>query len=379
MRVLWVTENYPPSRGGMAQSCDRIVRGLRAAGVDLDVAHLSRRDHPANMTHELGGRLLTLPLGDDPEHALRLLWTLLVASPGDKSTVSGHERYTHVVAFGGTYPLLAAPVYAAWAGAPLVTLLRGNDFDTGMFSLRRQPVVLGALRASARVCVVASTTAPLVEAVAPGVPVTLVGNSIDRTGWEVLPSERQKAAAWRAENVDPERRTVGLIGQLKNKKGVRFLLDAVLAGGHAERLHFVLAGELEPSVSQWLGGQDRIRFSTFPFLDRYELLTVYATCDVVALPSFYDGLPNVALEAAALGIPLLASDAGGLADLVDDAVGFRFAAGDTAGCRAAVHRAASMSGDALSALGTAAAARVRDDYGPDREVDGYLRVLAETA
>jgi glycosyltransferase involved in cell wall biosynthesis len=379
MRLLWVTENYPPSRGGMAQSCDRIVRGLRSAGVQVDVAHLSRRAGAPQVTHELGGRLVTAPLGDDPEHALRLLWTQLVASLGGKSGVSGGTAYTHVVAFGGTYPLLAAPVYAAWAGLPLVTLLRGNDFDTGMFSLRRQPVVLDALRASARVCVVASNTEPLVRAVAPGVAVTVVGNSIDRTGWEVLPSERQKAAAWRAENVDDGRRTVGLIGQLKNKKGVRFLLDAVLASGHAERLHFVLAGELEPSVSAWLGEQDRIRFSTFPFLDRYELLTVYAACDVVALPSFYDGLPNVALEAAALGIPLLASDAGGLADLVDDGIGFRFVAGDAAGCRAAVHRAATAPDDALGALGTAAAERVRRGYGPAREVDGYLRVLAEVA
>jgi glycosyltransferase involved in cell wall biosynthesis len=282
------------------------------------------------------------------------------------------------VAFGGTYPLLAAPVYAAWAGAPLITLLRGNDFDTGMFSVRRQAVVLAALRASSVVCVVAGGTAPLVEAVAPGVTVTVVHNSIDRAGWEVLPSERQKAAAWRAENVDAGRRTIGLVGQLKNKKGVRFLLDAILAGGHADRLHVVLAGEVEPGVAAWLGGQDRIRYSTFPFLDRYELLAVYAACDVVALPSFYDGLPNVALEAAALGIPLLASDAGGLADLVDDTIGFRFAAGDAADCRAAVHRAASAPPGELAGLGAAAAARVRDHHDPAREVDGYVRMLAST-
>lgn len=362
MRLLWVTENYPPGRGGMAQSCDRIVRGLRAAGVDLDVAHLSRRARPFSVTHELGGRLITAPLGDDPEHALRLLWTRLAP-----------HRYTHVVAFGGTYPLLSAPVYAAWAGAPLITLLRGNDFDTGMFSVRRQSVVLAALRASARVCVVASSTAPLVQAVAPGVAVTLVGNSIDTTGWEVLPSERQKAAAWRAGNVGQGRRTIGLVGQLKNKKGVRFLVDAVLASGHADRLHLVLAGEVEPDIAE------RVSHSTFPFLDRYELLTVYAACDVVALPSFYDGLPNVALEAAALGIPLLASDAGGLADLVDDTVGFPFAAGDAAGCRQAVHRACMSTSNELEALGVRAAARVRSEFDPAREVEGYLRVLADVA
>lgn len=366
-RVLWITENYPPSRGGMAQSCDRIVRGLRGVGVEVDVVHLSRRDVPWREAREHGGRLVTVPLGDDPEHALRLLWTVLASGP---------VAYRQVVAFGGTYPMLAAPIYAAWSGAALVTLLRGNDFDTGVFSLRRQAVVREALRASAHVCVVARSMAPLVSALAPGVAVTWVANSIDRSGWEILPSEHQKAAAWRAEHVAEGRRTVGLIGQLKSKKGVRFLLDAVVASGFADRFHVVLAGEIEESVAGWLAEQDTIAYSTLPFLDRFELLTVYAACDLVALPSFYDGLPNVSLEAAALGIPLLASDAGGLADLVDERIGFRFAAGDAHGCREAVHRAALASDAELLALGAAGAARVARDFSPAAEVEGYLRVLA---
>ena len=233
MRILWVTENYPPSRGGMAQSCDRIVRGLRGAGAEIDVVHLSRRSRPWEETREQGGRLFTVPLGDAPEHALRLLWTRLAPQAG---------TYRHIVAFGGTYPLLAAPVYAAWSGATLITLLRGNDFDTGVFSLRRQALLREALRASARVCVVASSAQPLVSALAPDVEVSWVANSIDLSNWVILPSERQKAAAWRAEHVAGGRRTIGLVGQLKNKKGVQFLLDALVAAGHAERFHVVLVG-----------------------------------------------------------------------------------------------------------------------------------------
>ena len=41
--LLWLTENYPPQRGGMAVSCDRIVRSLREAGVIIEVAHFSSR------------------------------------------------------------------------------------------------------------------------------------------------------------------------------------------------------------------------------------------------------------------------------------------------------------------------------------------------
>jgi glycosyltransferase involved in cell wall biosynthesis len=364
MRVLWITEHYPPSHGGMAESCDRIVRGLRTAGVEIDVAHLTRRSRPWRVGREAGGRLLVVPLEDNPEHALRRLWTGL----------SGQD-YTHVVAFGGTHALVGAPVLAAWLGAPLVTLLRGNDLDTGVFSLRRREALLTALRASARVCVVARSHGPLVSALVPDAAVTWVPNGIDAANWEVLPSERARAREWRAAHVEPGRRVLGLIGQLKNKKGVGFLLDALVASGHAPAFHLLLVGEVEDGVGERLTAVPHTRM---PFLDRYELPGVYASCDLVALPSFYDGLPNVALEAAALGVPLLASDAGGLADLADEEIGFTFRAGDAHDCRSAVDRAARATDERLAKLGAAARERVHREFTPDAETAGYLAVLTET-
>ena len=367
-RVLWITEHYPPSRGGMAQSCDRIVRGLRAAGTEVDVAHLTRRARPWDVRREDGGRLLTAPLGDDSEHALRRLWTTLTA----------HELtgYTHVVAFGGVHAMLAAPVLSALLDAPLVTLLRGNDIDVGAFSMRRRGVLADALRASARVCVVARSHAPLVSALAPDAAVTFVGNSVDTERWRILPSERERGLAWRDEHVAAGRRTIGIIGQLKVKKGVGFFLDALAASRRGEEFHLLLVGEVEEAVREWLAGRaDTVPHSFLPFLDRYDLPSVYASCDLVALPSFYDGMPNVALEAAALGVPLLASDAGGLADFADDEIGFTFAAGDAHGCRAAIDRAARAGGPELAKLGAAGAERVRRDFTPAAETAGYLAVL----
>lgn len=367
-RVLWITGHYPPSRGGMAQSCDRIVRGLRGAGVEVDVAHLTRRDRPWSVAREHGGRLLTAPLGDDSEHALRRLWTTITAE-----RLTGH---THVVAFGGVYATLAAPVLAALLDAPLVTLLRGNDIDVGAFSMRRRGVLADALRASSRVCVVARSHAPLVAALAPDVPVAFVANSVDTARWQVLPSERERARVWRDEHVRADRRTIGIIGQLKVKKGVGFFLDALAASRRADGLHLLLVGEVEESVAEWLAARgDDVPHSVLPFLERYDLPAVYASCDLVALPSFYDGMPNVALEAAALGVPLLASDAGGLADLADDGIGFTFPAGDAHACRAAIDSAARADAAELAKLGTAGAERVRRDFTPAAETAGYLGVL----
>ena len=112
--------------------------------------------------------------------------------------------------------------------------------------------------------------------------------------------------------------TLGLFGQLKAKKGGVLLLEALARSGTAERFHLLLAGWLEPDMDAWLREHDgAISYTLLPFLDRYELLPWYAACDWIAIPSFYDGLPNVLMEAAALGIPLIASRAGGMADVLE--------------------------------------------------------------
>ena len=383
VRVLWLTEHHPPSRGGMAQSSDRIVRGLRTAGLAVDVAQIAHAPRRAQKTRGQGGHHVVWPIDDDPEHALRSLWIELERLHHGGGADGG---YTHVIAFGGTLPLLSGPTYAAWLGVPLVTLLRGNDFDTGLFSVRRRDVVTTALAASAAVCTVASGNVALIEALvqpagtaAPAGPeVVWITNGIDATEWEPLPSERARAATWRAEHVEPDRVTIGLIGQLKRKKGAVFFLEALAASRFASSTHVILVGDAEAELVDWLAKHDTtITASQLPFLDRYELLGYYPACDLVALPSFYDGLPNVALEAAALGLPLLTSDAGGLRDLVTDGEhGFVFASGDASGCRAAIDRALSATGETRAALGAAAAARVRRDFTAEAETQRYVELLS---
>ncbi len=373
-RVLWLTENHPPSRGGMAQSSDRIVRGLRVRDIAIDVAHLTRAPKRHRVERVQGGHHLTVPLDDDVEHALRRLWLDIERLHHEPSA----GPYTHVVAFGGTLPLLAAPTYARWLAVPLVTLLRGNDFDTGLFSVRRRAGLLDALEASAVVATVASRNVDLVRRLVPKVDVAWIANGIDLDAWDPLPSERARAATWRATHVDPAHRTIGLIGQLKRKKGAVLFFEALARSRFASTTHVLLVGDAEQELTDWLvKHDDKVHWTHLPFLDRYELLAYYPACDLVALPSFYDGLPNVALEAAAVGVPLLASDAGGLADLVVDGVnGYAFAAGDAAGCRRAIDRALAATDEELGARGAAARATVAAGFRAEAEATAYADLLA---
>jgi glycosyltransferase involved in cell wall biosynthesis len=352
----------------MAESCDRIVRSLRAAGAWIDVLHLSRRALAAADVHQEGGRLLRRSVGADASHDLNVAWAGLSRDP--ELTAA-----THVVAFGGALPLFAAPVLAAWLELPLITLIRGNDFDAAVFSPRRREALREAIERAARVCAVSTEKVARIERLYPGTGVDWTPNGIDLTRFEPLDDDREAARRWRSASVEADRRVIGLFGQLKRKKGADLFLDALERSGVAERVHLLAAGDLEPEAAARLarvpGG-----FTTLPFLDRYQLLPYYLACDLVGLPSLYDGMPNVLLEAAALGIPVLGSTAGGVPDVIENGrSGILFPPGDVEACVEAVRGAVGLSNEELARLGESARATVRERFDHRAEAERYVEVL----
>jgi glycosyltransferase involved in cell wall biosynthesis len=371
-RVLWLTENYYPSRGGMAESCDRIVHSLRQSGVSIDVAHFTDRAEKLKVETKKNGRYIACPIGNDPAHAMNCLWNLVAA---DRS----REGLTHVVAFGGVLPMLAGPVYSAWLGVPLVTLIRGNDFDVGVFTPRRKDILRDAIERAARVCVVSRDKAEKITALYPFTQPVWIANGIDLSGWQPLPSHLSRAQSWKRDQVEEGRRVLGLFGQIKQKKGGLFFLETLLRSGHASRFHMLLVGELEEEILQWLDAHAcEIAYSLYPFTDRYDLLSYYPACDLVVMPSFYDGLPNVVLEAASLSVPLLASTAGGMGDvLADGRHGFLFYPGDRHQCRRAIERAAAATDEELKRLGAECRSLVAGTLTHSLEAERYIEVLLD--
>lgn len=374
IHLLWLTENYYPSRGGMAQSCDRIVHNLRRSGVVVDLLHFTRHLREARVETKLGGRYIGYPLGDDPAHGLNCAWNLI---EGDQA----RERFTHVVAFGGLLPMAAAPLYAAWLGLPLVTLFRGNDFDTGIFLPKRSDSIRFALERSASIAVVSRDKERKIKALYPDADLVWIPNGIDTTAWRMGRVDRERAAAWRTEYVEPGRRVLGMIGQIKRKKGGPFFLRALLDAGHADRFHLLFVGDLDEEMTALVEAHaSELRYTIYPFADRYELLAHYAACDMAVIPSFYDGLPNVLLEAASIGIPLLASTAGGMGDLlVDGRHGYLFHPGDADGCSAAIIRAAHAGDAELARLGEECRALVHDRFDHHTEAAAYRAFFERAA
>ena len=247
------------------------------------------------------GRYLACPVEDDPAHALNRAWSTLQARPGTRSRTSSRSA-----ARGRSWP---ARCFAAWLGVPLITLIRGNDFDAAVFSTRRRPILDDALHAQragdAPSRARRSSRSPRCT---PATRVRWIPNGIDRADWALAPS-RPRARARRGARSAATACTLGLFGQLKAKKGGVFLLDALLRSGVADRFHLLLAGWMAPDMEAWLAEHElELHGAAVP--GPLRAAAVVRGVRLIAIPSFYDGLPNVLVEAAALGVPMIASRVG---------------------------------------------------------------------
>jgi glycosyltransferase involved in cell wall biosynthesis len=118
----------------------------------------------------------------------------------------------------------------------------------------------------------------------------------------------------------PDDIVVGSIANFKPQKGpLDFVEAARLARVRDPRLRFVFAGdgELRPAVE---GAIERAQLSGAVHLLgwRDDVPELLAGIDLFLLTSLYEGLPRVVLQAMAASVPVVATDTGGVAEVVID-------------------------------------------------------------
>jgi glycosyltransferase involved in cell wall biosynthesis len=352
----------------MSVSCDRLVRNLRRMDLEIDVAHFSPRHFKWKIEKKIGGRQFSCPVRADVAHTLNRFWNLIEET-----------KYSHVVAFGGLLPMKSAPVFARWLDCKLVTMIRGNDFDTGIFSLKRGDILCQALEKADAICAVSQDKVEKISKLYPDHKVFWTPNGIDLDDWEFSVEDRRFAASWRTEHNVADKKVIGLFGQLKRKKGGLFFLENLIRSGVAEKFHLLFVGDMEKEMHSWLEEKgEQISSTAMPFLDRYELLPFYAACDFIAIPSFYDGMPNVLLESAGLKIPTISSSIGGMRDILNDGENsITFKPGDDFDCRRAIRKASQINGEEFFVL-QKNIYQTALEFNPQREATGYVEIFSAT-
>jgi glycosyltransferase involved in cell wall biosynthesis len=142
-------------------------------------------------------------------------------------------------------------------------------------------------------------------------------------------------------NIDSKKKAIGLasqglvigtVGWLLPIKGPEYLLEAMIDvwQGHPEvHLVFVGKGDLEEKLktrAAQIGVADKVLFLGW----RNDIPEIMQLFDIFVLPSLNEGMGRVIVEAMAAGKPVVASNVGGIPDLVEHAKnGFLFEPGNS--------------------------------------------------
>jgi glycosyltransferase involved in cell wall biosynthesis len=142
--------------------------------------------------------------------------------------------------------------------------------------------------------------------------ITVLGNGVDEKTFTPVQNNAEK------ENY------ILYTGVLRARKG---LFDLINCAEHVIKEHpdmkFLLSGrgpflkKLEQEV-QLRGLQEKVVF--LGYIDRRKLIEIYQNATIHVVPSHYEGLPTVLLEAMACGLPIVATDIGGNNEVISSGV-----------------------------------------------------------
>jgi alpha-maltose-1-phosphate synthase len=318
VRIGLLTREYPPDvYGGAGVHVEYLVSALRAL-VDVDVhcfgdTRLGAVGHqPPDELAESNPALQTL--GVDLSMVTALHGVDLAHSHTWYANMAGHlakvlHDVPHVVTAHSLEPRRPWKAEQLGGGYRLSSWVERTSYEHADAVI----AVSAGMRADVLDCY------PALDPVR----VHVVHNGID-TGFYRPDSGR---AAVRAVGVDPERPIVMFVGRITRQKGIGHLVAAahrinceaqiVLCAGAPDTP--AIAEETERAVAELAAARPGVIWVR-RMLETSEIRQLLSAATVFVCPSVYEPLGIVNLEAMACGTAVVASDVGGIPEVVDDGV-----------------------------------------------------------
>ena len=321
MRVAMMTREYPPEvYGGAGVHVTELVAQLRRL-CEVDV-HCMGEPRPGVFVHQPD------PVLKDANAAL--------------STLSADLRMAHAAA--GAAVVHSHTWYTGMAGH-VASLLHGVPHVLTAHSLEpmrpwKAEQLGGGYQVSLWVERTAVTAADAVIAVSAGMRndvlsayptldadrVHVVKNGVDTDVWFPAAPASEESVLDEL-GVDPTRPIVAFVGRITRQKGVPHLIAA--AHRFAPEVQLVLcagapdtpeiAAEVKSAVAELADKRSGV-FWVRDFLPVHEIREILSAATVFVCPSVYEPLGIVNLEAMACGTAVVASDVGGIPEVVDNGV-----------------------------------------------------------
>lgn len=330
MRILVLNYEYPPLGGGAGIATAALAHGLVERGVAVDVVTASagpdaeRRTTPRAGEGLLEGgvrlyRVQSQRVGVHEAGMVGAASYLINALPLVRQLLrTNHYDALHVFFSLPTGALLP---FLNLRGIPVVVSLRGSDvpgYDPHHVGVQRmhrllKPLTRWIWRRADRVVALSESLGRLTAQTMPELRYAVVPNGVDLALFHPPEVMRQ-----------PEKRPVRClaVARLVERKGLGCLIRAfaLLERGRFE-LDIVGDGpdrQVLRELANQLGVAKEVRF--LGSLSRAMVAERYRQADLFTLPSTAESFGNVFAEALASGLPIVASQVGGIPDLVEHGI-----------------------------------------------------------
>jgi glycosyltransferase involved in cell wall biosynthesis len=310
-RILFVNTRYRPPyfRGGVERYVHVLAQAFRARGEQAEVVAF---EEPVACESDVPHHFLAAP-------RVPFLRPLMFSWKGRRLWRDADLIVLQYMPLGLLMPLhkVVCTVHTTGYGeAHALSLARVSGISGWWKRARRQislPLERHVLRRAARVIAISDQIASELVA-AYGIArerIAIVGNGVDCT--EFRPDDASKGRT-------PLR--VLYVGRLAPRKNVELLVRAAALCEAPMQLRIVGTGPEQARVQALAHSLGISNRTAFPgFRKGADLLAEYQWADVLVMPSAYEGVPLVALEAKAAGLPIIAADFPGAANIVTAASG----------------------------------------------------------
>lgn len=320
MRVLLLNYEFPPVGGGAGHATANIASGLARLGVEAEV--LTSRIDGEQDGDEVAGvpvhRVNSWRVGVH-DCGLRGAYTYLAGAALKLRQLHARRRYDLEHYFFSLPTGLLTLVPGIRRPTPYIVSLRGSDvpgYDRFNAKVERLHKLLKPLNRriwerADRVVALSSALAATAKETAPDLEIDVIPNGIDTQRFappEVRPSERRVRLI--------------TVARLLERKGIHTILEACAKPTLLPvELSIIGTGPFEPELRQMvdeMGLGDRVRF--LGFVPNEELPRHYRQSDIFVLPSETESFGLVFAEAMSCGLPIAASNVGGIPETVRDGV-----------------------------------------------------------
>ena len=324
MKICMLTWEYPPRVvGGIARHCEGLAKALAHEGYEV---HIFTLDFPGAPDYEEVDGVKIYRTVTELGHPNFLTWALLFNHFLEKRLGEVSQQVEFDILHVHDWLSAPAGISSKYRlGKPMVLTVHSTEVGRAQGIHNPDSFAIDGMEwwATYEASKVIVTSGSMKGEICghfhlPADKIEIISNAIESTNYNASIDRQSVRGRY---GIGHHEKLVLCVGRLVPQKGIEHLIHAVpsISWRHPEA-RFIIVGEgwlkghLE-YLARTTGQGWKIRFTGF--IPDSEVIALMTSADVLVIPSIYEPFGIVALEGMAAGVPIVASQVGGLAEVVE--------------------------------------------------------------